>query len=146
MDEALKIILEKLSQEVGDVKFALVGSFNLQTQGIDLTVKDLDLLTDDEGLEKIAKVFTSRVDDFGPYKSTGFMLAGTDVEVVSCTGNPYRLPDFQKYIVTIEKDGLKVPCMSLESELYFYTNAGREKDKFKVGLIKEKMKNDEKHI
>ena len=135
MQDALKIILEKLS----DVKFALVGSFNLQTQGIDLTVHDLDLLTDDEGLEKIVEIFASRINDFGPYKSTGFMLAGTEVQAVSNTGNPIRLPDFKKYIVLVEKDGLKVPCMSLESELYFYTNAGREKDKLKAGLIKEKM-------
>lgn len=142
MQEALKIILEKLS----DVKFALVGSFNLQTQGISLSAQDLDLLTDDEGLEKIASIFESTIDESGAYKQTGFMIGATEVQAVSNTGNPIRLPGFQKYIVTVEKDGLKVPCMSLESELYFYTNAGREKDKLKAGLIKEKLKNDEKYI
>lgn len=135
MQDALKIILEKLV----DVKFALVGSFNLQTQGIDLPVHDLDILTDDDGLSEIAKIFNSEIDDSGLYKLSGFNLGETEIQIVSNIGNPIRLSNFDKYIVIVEKDGLKIPCMSLESELYFYTNSGREKDKLKVDLIKEKI-------
>lgn len=135
MEKALEIILNKLD----GVKFALVGSFNLQTQGIDIKANDLDLLTDDENIEKIAQIFGSKVTNERIFKETNFMINKEYVQVVSNQNNDLRVRDLDSEIIIVEKNGMKIPCMSLESELYFYSNSGREMDKLKPKLIKAKI-------
>jgi len=135
--KVLKILLKKL----GGIDFALLGTFNLSLQGIKIIPGDLDLLTDDEGIEKISQIFKSTVvkeKEVG-YKETQFQIKGIEVHVVSNKKNPLRPQNFKKHLVWIEKEGLKIPCMSLESELSFYRQARREKDRGKVRLIQERL-------
>lgn len=138
--ESLEILLAKLK----GVDFALVGTFNLFVQGVRIDPRDLDLLTDDEGIKKISQIFGSEIveDREDHYKETGFQIGGVEVQVISNKGNPLRPGDFQEHIIWIEKEGLEVPCMSLQSELTFYRQLGRGKDRKKVQLIEEKLNND----
>lgn len=135
--EALKILLAKLE----GVDFALLGSYNLFIQGIKVTPRDVDLLTDDEGIRKIGQTFDSEVikKPENHYKETQFLIGKVEVHVVSCKNNPLHPDDFKKYIIWIEKENLKIPCMSLTSELAFYHGAGREKDRKKTLLLQERL-------
>lgn len=135
---ALKILIERLK----DVDFALIGTFNLSIQGIDMSPNDLDILTEEAGIYKIGEIFDSPIvqANSGPWKEVGFMIGDVEVQATSVADNPLRPMDFKKHIILIEKEGVQIPCMSLESELDFYKKAGREKDKLKVGLIESRLK------
>ena len=126
MEQALRTILEKLE----DIDFALLGTFNLSLQGIEITPHDLDLLTDDEGVDKIGKIFASTITEEKEdhYKETKFYVSGVEVHVVSSENNSLRPRNFQRETIWIQKGDLKIPCMSLKSELQFYQQAGRAKD------------------
>lgn len=132
--KVLKILLQKLK----NIDSALLGTFNLFIQEINVVPRDLDLLTDDEGIEKISQIFGSKItkEKEDHYKETFFQIENIEVHVVSNKNNPLRSKNFKKQIVWIEKEELKIPCMSLESELLFYQQASREKDREKVQLIK----------
>lgn len=135
--KVLRILLQKLK----GLNFALVGTFNLFVQEIKVTPRDLDLLTDDKGIEKISQLFGSLItkEKEDHYKETSFHIKNVEVHVVSNKNNPLRPKNFKKHIVWIEKEELKIPCISLQSELLFYQQSGREKDRGKVRLIKERF-------
>lgn len=134
--QALKILLPKLEGE--GVDFVLIGSFNLFVQGIEIEPEDIDLLADDAGIEKVSQVFGSQTNREEPegYKQTEFVVDGIKVHAVSNKNNPLRPAGFQRQVVWLEKEGLKIPCLSLESELAFYQKVDRAKDHEKVQLIK----------
>lgn len=136
MEKVLKLLLKKLH----DVKFVVIGTYNLQIQNIDIELHDLDILTDDQGFEKIVQSFNSKIIVQNGYKETNFVINNIDIQVASNQNNPLRPTNFKDQIVVIEKDGLKIPCMTLGSELYFYSHANREKDRLKIDLIKAKLK------
>ena len=136
MNNALKVILDKMNGE----DFALIGTFNLQVQGINIDAHDLDILTDDDGLNKFAAVFKSPIVEQNYYNETQFNIGKTEIHIVCSTKNPFRPNNFQKEIVFIKKHGLEIPCMSLKSELLFYSRINRQKDGNKVDLIKVKLK------
>ncbi|KKR43638.1 MAG: hypothetical protein UU51_C0016G0008 [Microgenomates group bacterium GW2011_GWC1_41_20] len=133
--ETLVILLRKLDK----VEFAILGSYNLYLQGINIIPNDLDLITDDRGMSKIGKIFKSKIvlNESG-YKETEFNINNVEVHVVSNINNKFR-PPFRNDIVWLEKDDLKVPSMSLVSELSFYEKINRGKDKGKIELIQEKI-------
>lgn len=135
---ALKILIERLK----GVDFALIGTFNLSIQGIDVSPNDLDILTDEAGIYKIGEIFDGPIvqANSGPWKETEFIIGDVEVQATSTQNNPLRPMDYKKHIISIEKEGIQIPCMSLESELDFYKKAGREKDKLKVGLIESRLK------
>ncbi len=137
---ALKILIERLK----GVDFALIGTFNLSVQGIDVSPNDLDILTDESGIYKIGGIFSSPVvqADHGQWNEVRFVIGSVEVQATSTQGNPLRSMDFKKYIISIKKEDIQIPCMSLESELEFYLKSGREKDKIKVYLIESHLKNN----
>jgi len=131
----LRILIEKLK----GIDFAVLGSYNLYLQGIKINPKDLDLITDDNGIHKIIDIFGSSIaTNEGKYKETEFEINDVEIHVVSNINNELR-PPFRNNIIWLEKDNLKIPCMSLESELSFYEKINREKDKGKAELIKQKL-------
>jgi len=138
MEQALRILLEKLK----GIDFALIGTFNLFLQGVKVSPHDLDILTDDEGMDKISRIFGSKItlEKEDRYKETKFKIGDTEVHVVSNKNNPLRPQDFRKQIVWVKKGDLEVPCMSLESELRFYQQVGRSKDRGKIDLIQAALK------
>ena len=129
----LKILLKKL---IG-IDFVFIGTFNLYLQGIEIRPRDIDLLTDNQGIKKIGQNFKSSIgiDDFG-YKETKFKINNFKVHVVSAHNNSLRPKNFKKKIVWLHKNNLRIPVMPLELELSFYQQAGRQKDLKKVKLIK----------
>lgn len=121
--------------------FALIGTFNLQVQGIKIDAHDLDILTDNDGLNKFAQIFESQIVKQNYYNETQLNIGKTEIHIVCSTKNPFRPNDFKKEIVIIKKEGLQILCMSLKSELDFYSRINRPKDKNKVELIKAKLNN-----
>lgn len=136
MQKALEILIERLK----DMEYGLIGSYNLKFQGVEIEPHDLDILTNDEDIQKIAKIFSSQIKVSNGYKETEFKINNIDVHIVSCVNNPLRPNDLTKEIVRLEKDDLKIPCVSLQSEINFYSKSGREKDILKVDLIKSALK------
>jgi hypothetical protein len=122
------------------IDFAVVGTYNLYLQGVNIVPNDLDFITDDEPLGKVGKIFGSEitVNESG-YKETEFKFNNTDIHLVSNINNKLR-PPFRDNIVWLQKEDLKIPCMSLESELLFYEKINREKDMGKVELIGERIR------
>ncbi|MFH1863519.1 MAG: hypothetical protein ABIJ85_01220 [bacterium] len=55
--KALEVLLKKLE----GIDFALLGTFNLFLQGIKIEPHDLDLITDNKGIRKIAGIFRSKI-------------------------------------------------------------------------------------
>lgn len=134
MKKVLGIILEKLK----GVEFAVIGTANMKLQGIEIEPKDIDLVTDDFGVEKIAKIFNCKVSESRGFKETDFNINDMEIHAASMTTNPLRNDNFRKP-VWVKKWGLKIPCMPLESDLDFYQKANRSTDKEKIRLIREKL-------
>jgi predicted nucleotidyltransferase len=136
-EEILKILIDKLS----GVKFALIGSMGLKFQDIEIDVRDIDLLVDNEGIRKISQIFNSELienTDKG-YFETKFYINNIEVHCVSNVLNPHRPNDILASSVLIEKNGIKVFCMPLKTELEFYKTLNREKDQKTTKLIEEKL-------
>jgi hypothetical protein len=136
MEIAFKKIVEKLE----DIDFAFIGTANLKLQGIDIEPEDIDIISNDENLIKIAKIFGSKVYNRRGFKESDFQIESHDVHVASFEGNSLREDAF-KNIIYVKKYGLKIPCMPLESDLEFYRKANRVKDKGKISLIEQKLNN-----
>ena len=139
-EEILKILVEKLQ----GIKFALIGSADLEFQGINIEARDIDLLVDNEGIEKIANIFNSTLIKNAEkgYLETKFHINNVEIHCVSNILNPLRPIDILDSSVLIEKNGIKIFCMPLKTELEFYKYLNRDKDQKTIKLIEEKL--DEK--
>lgn len=127
-------------QELEGTDFAVLGTFNLYLQGIAVKPADLDIIADDEGVYRAGLIFGSSVttNEQG-YEETEFDLDGVAVHFVSNQNNEIR-PPFRDNTTWIEKDGLRIPCLSLKAEEAFYLYKNREKDSGKLELIRERMR------
>jgi predicted nucleotidyltransferase len=136
-EEILKLLISKIS----DINFVLLGSLNLRLQGIEINPSDIDFLTDNEGIKKISQIFNSKIlkTDIG-YLETIFEIDGIGIHFVANISNPVRPANFMDHTVLIEKNGIKIPCTSLEAELEAYRKMNRDKDKEKIKLIEEYLK------
>lgn len=133
-------ILKSVVSKISDAKFALLGTLNLKLQGIGVNPTDIDFLTDDGGIEKVSQIFNSKIskNETG-YLETIFEIDGIEVHFVSNSQNPVRPVNFMDYTILIEKDGIKILAMSLESELKAYHKMKRDKDVEKIKLLEEKL-------
>ncbi len=134
MESVFNDILEKLR----GIQFACIGTTNMYLQRIDVIPKDIDFVTDDYNLIKIASICKAKIINKRGFKEVKINLHNFEVHFASCDGNSLRNDDFKKPI-WIFKWGLKIPCMPLESDLKFYQQANRAKDHNKVKLIKDKL-------
>lgn len=136
-EEILKILVEKLQ----GIKFALIGSMGLRFQGIEIDVRDVDLLTDKGGIEEIVKIFNAKIVEHKKekYLETKFEINSMEIHCVAnlseLSGPINSLSD----AVFVEKNNLKAWCASLESELKYYKHLNREKDQKTIKLIEEKL-------
>lgn len=132
-------VIDILLPQMPAIDFALIGTCNLYIQGItELVPNDFDLITNDEGVKEISRVFDSEIFTDGEpgYLETQFELNGIEIHFVSTDNNPLRPNNFQNFVKTIEFEGKKVPCLTLESEYEAYSKMNREKDKRKLELIR----------
>jgi hypothetical protein len=91
-EEILKTLINKLP----DVKFALIGSLGLRFHGIKIDVKDIDLLTNNEGIKKIAEIFNSRIVEDVKNKcfETKSEIDGVEIHCVSDALNQLEATNF----------------------------------------------------
>jgi len=138
-DHLIGKILKELMPKLDKINFAVLGTLNLYFQGIDVAPRDIDFLTNNKGIEKISSIFDCSVTKKEGYLETKFEVDGIEIHFVSNESNPIRPLNFMKYVLAIEKYGIKIPCMSLKSELTAYREMERDKDKEKIKALEEKL-------
>jgi len=131
MQKVFKFILEKLS----GLNFALIGTTNIMLQGGEIIPNDIDFLTDEKNIKGIARTLKSKISDDNGYKETEYLLGSYKIHFVSASGNPLRDDNLREKIY-INRWGMKIPCMTLGSELKFYRKINSEKAKSKVKIIR----------
>ncbi len=133
--EILALIIKELDEPI---LWRLDGSANLLVQGVDVSVNDLDIATDEEGLNVFREVFDEYlIEDFYSEKIQGNSLIldifCNEIEI-NCYGDREK-SHFDK-IKTIDWNNLNIPVLSLELAKEFYKVIGR----------KEKVELIEKHL
>ena len=132
--DLLKLILNKLSDQ--QFSWRLEGSANLKIQGVDVSVRDLDITTDDKGIEIFRLALKKYiVKDFFNPKVDGTSLVcdinGLEVEIIS-HGNK-KLDMFDK-VKKISWKNLSIPTLPLLCAKEFYQAINRPE---KVELIEK---------
>ncbi len=118
--EILEIILESLSGK--DVHWRLEGSANLRVQGVEVSVRDLDIVTNDDGIKVFRKALKQFiVKDFFSQKVNGPSLVldinNFEVEINSYGDTELRMLD---KIEVILWNGLQIPVLPLDCAKRFY--------------------------
>jgi len=134
--EILQIIIDSLQGK--EFIWRLEGSANLKIQYIDVSVRDLDITTNDDGIKIFKNALKEYVvKDFFSQKINGLSLAcdinGFEVEINSY-GDP-RLDMFDKTKKILWKN-LQVPILPLEYAKKFYELINRKE---KVDLISKHL-------
>ena len=133
--EVLKFIANVLGRE--NVRWALVGSLNLALQGVDVEPEDIDIVTDREGILKIGELLRDFVVEKIRYKEGKKMAAyfgklNVNGVLIDIIGDPrMREDESHKWkekglcdLVILDL-GVRVPAMSLRSELDAYKILGK---------------------
>ncbi|MCD6149663.1 hypothetical protein J7J13_02665 [bacterium] len=132
IQEILQIILDSLQGK--EFIWRLEGSANLKIQGVDVSVRDLDITTNDEGIEifrNALKKYT--VKDFFSQKINGRSIV-CDINNFEVEINSYgdrQLDMFNKTKKILWND-LQIPILPLEYAKKFYELINRKE---KVDLI-----------
>ena len=126
-------VLKKVALNLNDakIKYAVIGSFNLFLQGLKIEPADIDLVTANENIEKFIKTFSAHPVKCDHSKKVGFILNGVEVETV------YEHPIYNQALndtTEIELEGVKVTCLTLETEAECYEKTGRKE---KADMIRE---------
>jgi 8-oxo-dGTP diphosphatase len=143
MDEKdIKKILQIILRNLGDkqVNWRLEGSANLKIQGVEVSVRDLDITTNENGNEIFKNTLKEFViKDFFSKKVMGRSLIcninGFEVEI-NCYGDR-KLEMFDK-TEKISWNGMKIPILPLEYAKKFYEAINRNE---KAGIISNYLKN-----
>lgn len=130
--QILNIILTNLKDK--EFSWRLEGSANLVIQGVDTTVRDLDITTNDEGIKIFRETLKEFiVKDFTSEKINGHSIVcdinGFEVEINSYGDRTLDMFDKSKKIIW---QGLEVPILPLEYAKQFYEAINRTE---KVELI-----------
>jgi len=136
--EALGIIYDSVEHERNKLNWHLNGSFNLLVQGIDLQVKDLDIETDEAGLQ----IFREKLKEFlleDKYRSDIeahsliFDISGIQIEILA-HDNPELAMINQSRHINLEE--MNIPILPFEQAKRFYKMIGMDE---KVKLIEEHL-------
>jgi hypothetical protein len=134
---ALRLIFTRLKG--GGLLWAVTGSLGMALQGVDVTVHDIDLQTDESGAYEIERRLADFVIEQVAYKASERIrshlgkLAIDDVEVEVMGAVQKLLPDgsweqpvnIELHKRTIDYDGSPIPVLSLEYEYEAYRLMGR---------------------
>lgn len=128
----LQIILESLQNK--DFVWRLEGSANLKIQGVEVTVQDLDITTNDDGIDIFRKALKKYiVKDFFSKKINGLSIVcdinNFEVEINSYGDKKLNMFDKTK---KISWKNLIIPILPLEYAKIFYELINRNE---KVELI-----------
>jgi len=148
-NKAIKIIHNLLNEN--KIKWCLVGSTNMQLQGMDVHPHDLDIVVQLKDLEKIPKIFSkyesspvTKLEPMTDEPAWDVKLKIGDVEVQILgerdTGE-YVSKLLANRLIMIKLDNIKIHCFTLEAEEQTYLETHRE---HKADLIKNFLKNAKK--
>lgn len=140
--KAIKTI-HKLMNE-NKIKWALIGSTNMQLQGMDINPRDLDIVVQLKDLEKMREIFSeydaSAVKELKPLTDEPGWEVKLDVGNVEVhilgerdTGE-YVSKLLANKLTRIKIDDIEIPCFTLEAEAQTYAETNRE---YKARLIQE---------
>ena len=143
--DALKIIQKRLTEN--NIKYAVVGSTNMQLQGMNVQPHDLDIVVRLQDLEKIREIFSDyKASDIKELKPLTDELSwevraeieGVQVQVFGQknTGE-YVRKLLANQMTQVRLDNIEVPCFTLEAEAQTYSETNR---KHKTQLIQEFLK------
>jgi len=134
--EILQIILDSLQGK--EFIWRLEGSANLKIQGVEVSVQDLDITTNNEGIEIFRNTLKKYiVKDFFSQKINGHSIV-CDINNFEIENNSYgdrKLDMFDKTEKIFWND-LKIPILPLEYAKKFYELINRKE---KVELISKYM-------
>lgn len=132
--KAIKIIHKLLNEN--KIKWALVGSTDMQLQGMDVNPRDLDIVVQLKDLEKMQEIFSEY--NASPVKKLEPMtdepawevkieIEGVEVQILGerNTGE-YVSKLLVNRLTKIKLDDIEIPCFTLEAEAQAYTETNRE--------------------
>jgi hypothetical protein len=132
--KAIKIISELLNQN--KIKWALIGSANLQLQGMNVEPNDLDIVVLMNDLAKMQKIFLkynpSELKTLQPLsifdtKKAELTFTINNILVQTIGETPHSLYACKMLASEIIKiNNMKIPCFSLATEAELYAKTNRE--------------------
>jgi hypothetical protein len=146
--KTLEIIYQELEKK--GINWVLIGSLSLALQKIDITPKDIDILTDKEGTSKIKNLFKSY--KIKPIKFSSseffqsylgeFKINNIKVEVMGelkekINNKWTSFSDRLKFRRFINIRSMKIPVSDLKKQLKSYKKSKREKDLITAQKIRE---------
>ena len=142
---AVKIIHKLLNEN--KIKWALIGSTNMQLQGISVNPRDLDIVVRLKDLERIQEIFSdynvSAVKELKPLTDepaweVKMEIGNVEVQILGekDTGE-YVSKLLSNRITKIKVDNIEIPCFTLDAEAQTYAETNRE---HKAHLIQEFLK------
>ena len=145
---ALRIICDKLTQR--DIRWVLVGSTSLTLQGVNVTPRDIDILTDKDGAYKINELLKDYEVQPVEYRQSErlqshlgeFRISNVKVEVMGdyrekVKGEWQNLDSRLVSPAIIQFAGMQLPVSPLRAQLRSYESSGLEKDVTKIKEIRE---------
>jgi len=150
--EVLGVIVSKLEKK--RINWVLGGSVNLALQGVDISPRDIDILTDKKGAFQIEellkdceikKVELTKSEKFCSYIGK-FQIKGLEIEVIGdlqakMPNGEWTKPFRPKLKTTLKLGNLKIPVSPLKVELEVYKGLGRAE---RVQMIEEVLKKKRK--
>lgn len=143
--KAIKIIHKRL--ERNKIKWALVGSTNLQLQGMEVQPHDLDIVIQLKDLEKIRRIFSdydasavNEMKTLTDVPACEVKAKINDIEVQFIGGkdaDTYVSKLLAGRLISINMDNVEIPCFTLEAESQAYIETNRE---HKAHLIRDFLK------
>ena len=143
--KAIKIIYRLLNEN--NIKWALIGSTNMQLQRVDVQPHDLDIVVQLRDLEKMQEIFSeynaSSIRELKPLTDkpgweVRVEINGVEVQILGemDTGE-YVSKLLANKLIKIPLDDIEIPCFTLEAEAQTYAETKRE---HKAYLIREFLK------
>jgi hypothetical protein len=135
--EVLRLIVERVPPDA--IPWALTGSAGLRLQGVEVSVDDLDLQTDRQGVQEITSRFAEAVEKPMRYWHTDHMrsyfcaLKIDDIRIEVMGEIQKRMPDgswetpieVDRIRCWVEVEQLLIPVVDLSHELIAYEILGR---------------------
>jgi len=144
--QTIKIVQELLNKN--NIKWAIIGSTNIQLQGMDVNPNDLDIVIKLKDLAKMPSIFSdynvSSINELKPFANEStwevkIVINNIEVQILGETDTgQYNRKFTENQLINIRLDGLEIPCFTLEAEAKVYSKTNRQ---HKANLIKEFLKN-----
>lgn len=135
--ETFIFVAKKLSGT--KIKWAFIGSSNMELQGMDVVPNDIDILVDFSDRKIVDALFLEEdvISDLklrnGEGEETTFLILGTEVQF--CFEYPHGFyAEFleNEQFEIVELGGQKIPCLELEAEARGYEYLGRKEKAEKI--------------